>query len=136
MRLTSGRPQGTRARRQLGVWDLGSLALGVPFGWLAAGPLHRLGPANVLLWTIAAMFIGKRKGAHIRKWLRLAGFGFVVAVATLRFDAAAAGWTQRTWVLVALGVGSALAAVPSGGLVHFWMSYTYRRRTARNTVSG
>ena len=132
MRLTEDRPLSPGAKARLFAWDLAALALGVPCGWLAAGPLHRLGPLNVVVWTITAMVIGRQAGAHLRKWARLAGFGFVVAVAAITFGAAG-DWARRPWLLVLLGLGSAFAAVPSGGLIHFWMSYTYRRRVARTS---
>lgn len=100
--------------------------------WLAAGPLSFLHGFNVLLWTLTAIYIGKQRGGHVRKWMRLAVLGFAVGffVTAFGYDGAAS-FAERIPVLTLFGIGSAICAVPSGGLIHAVFAWQAHRRSRR-----
>ena len=112
------------------VVDLATPLLGAACGAIAAKPLHALAIANCLWWTIVAMAIAKRRGAHLRKWMRLGAFGFTAGYAYGWFShGGPTTFTEHLWRYAGMGVLSALAAVPSGGLIHLWFEIRQRRRT-------
>ena len=124
MRWATRDARATKAQHLL--WLCISAGLGTAFGWLAAAPLHPLRWANAGLWTVVAMVIAKQRGAHLRKWARLAVFGFAIGAAYQWF--ASAG-TASVWRMLGFGLGSALCAVPSGGLIHAWFAWRMRQRS-------
>ena len=130
MRLGTKDALATRGQhlRWLGI----SAGLGVLLGWVSARPLGLLHVGNVLLWTIAAIFIAKQRGGHLRKWARLATFGFTIGVAYMWFDYTGADtFVQHLPALLFFGAVSAVCAVPSGGLIHAVFAWQMHRASQR-----
>ena len=127
--------QGSGAVRvRMVLWDLATPLLGLASGFVAATVFEPLRYGNAVWWTVVAMFIAKRRGAHLRKWIRLAVFGFAVGYAFAYYGhEGPAPFPEHVWRFLGLGLCSALAAVPSGGLIHLWIEMQSRRRRKRRT---
>ena len=134
MRISESDPRPTRVRHL--AWVAVSAALGLLLGWLAAAPLQRFGPGNVLLWIPASIFIARQQGAHLRKWVRLTVLGFVLGATYAGIRTA--DWSHgvsRTLVILLAGGASAICAIPSGGLIHGVFAWRMHR-AARQRQSG
>lgn len=130
MRLGTKDAKATRGQhlRWLGI----SAVLGGVLGWVSAVPLAVLHVANVILWTAAAIYIAKQRGGHVRKWARLATFGFAIGVSYMWFDYTGTdSFLRHLPALILFGVLSAICAVPSGGLIHAVFAWQMHRAAQR-----
>ena len=132
MRLATKNAAATRGHHLR--WMLISAVLGGLLAWLAVGPLSFLRSGNVVLWAAAAIYVAKQRGGHVRKWMRLAMLGFAVGFAFQYFDYSGPDtFTHRLPVLVLFGLGSAVCAVPSGGLIHAVFAWQAHRAAQRQS---
>ena len=130
MRLGTKDARATRGQHLR--WLAISATLGALLGWISARPLGVLHVGNVILWTVAAIFIAKQRGGHVRKWARLATFGFAIGVSYMWFDYTGTDtFLQHLPALLLFGVVSAICAVPSGGLIHAVFAWQMHRATLR-----